>query len=56
MKTTLSKPLIIPLYALCLYAGIAQATFQIRNPKANEWTFWTEFTSVMTFKKLEQYQ
>jgi hypothetical protein len=39
-----------------LYVGIASTVFQWRNPTANQMSFWRDFSSVMTFKKLDKYQ
>jgi hypothetical protein len=38
------------------YIAIAGIAWEWRNPTANKMTFWTEFPSVVTFKKLPKYQ
>lgn len=55
---TSSPPLIItiPLLIVLLYSAAAWMTFQARNPKANNMTFWTEFPAVMTWKELPRFQ
>ncbi len=39
-----------------IYFPIAGITWQIRNPKANRMTFFTYFTHVVSFEKLETFQ
>jgi len=41
---------------LVVYIGIAGITWQVRNPKANQMTFWTHFVDAIKFKKLDKFQ
>lgn len=41
---------------LALYFTVASAAWSVRNPTANDSTLFTEFPSVMLFKKLDKYQ
>jgi len=43
-------------FAMALYAGVAWFAFEWRNPLCNETAFYRHFPSVMTFKRLPQYQ
>lgn len=42
--------------ALILYVAVAWPSFQWRNPKANQMSFYRDFTSVMTWRRLPEYQ
>jgi uncharacterized membrane protein len=42
--------------AIGLYTGVAWFVFEWRNPLCNETAFYRNFTSVMSFKRLPQYQ
>lgn len=39
-----------------IYCWVTWATFQVRNPKANRMTFFTYFSDVVKFNKLENFQ
>lgn len=41
---------------LVLYLIVACVTFQIRNPKANDYVIITELRSVLRFEKIPEYQ
>ena len=39
-----------------MFHAVSFAIFQIRNPKANQMTFYTHYSDVVTFKKLVEFQ
>jgi len=42
--------------AVMLYIAAAWMTFQYRNPKANQMSFYRDFRAVITWQTLETYQ
>lgn len=55
MNTRL-KLFLVFIYAVIFYLAISSATFQWRNPLANQMSFFRDFKSVVKFEKLEKYQ
>ena len=43
-------------FAVMLYIAAAWITFQYRNPKANQMSFYRDFRAVITWQTLERYQ
>lgn len=51
------KPFLQTIGAIILsYFAVSWMAFQYRNPKANRMTFYSEFTSVVTWKTLRRFQ
>jgi hypothetical protein len=48
--------IMVMIYTVSAYGGVAFTVFQWRNPLANKMTFWTEFVAVMRYEKLDRYQ
>ena len=43
-------------FAVILYVSLAWAVFEWRNPLCNDMAFYRHLTSVVTWKRLPQYQ
>ena len=56
MKFNWCKCIQIILLIIFTYCGIAMIVFEYRNPLSNDLAFIRDFKSVMTFKRLPQYQ
>jgi hypothetical protein len=57
LVSLIAQAILYLLLALALaYIGIASAVFQFRNPTANSFSLYRDFTSVVRFEKLPEYQ
>lgn len=48
--------LAVAFLACSLYMGIAWGVFQWRNPKANQMSYFRDFVSVVTWRRVPNYQ
>jgi hypothetical protein len=56
MKEKTYIKLMVILFMVLIYHGIMLAIWQLRNPKANQMTFWTHYSDVVHGRTLPQFQ
>jgi len=56
VKDYIQSGLMVIVMLFLIYMAIARLTFQYRNPLANEMSLYRNFSDVMTWKKLPEYQ